>query len=75
MGVVVKSDGTQLTGPIQKTVVLVKGGIKLAALVGIAGGAIGIIIIVLILAVIVWRIKHPLYLQAVRMEDGTGEYI
>ena len=75
MGVVVTNDGSQLTGPIHKETFTIKGGIKLDILIGTACGAFAFILIVLIIIFITWKKLHPQYLQAVRLEDGTGCYI
>uniref|UniRef100_T2MEM7 receptor protein-tyrosine kinase n=1 Tax=Hydra vulgaris TaxID=6087 RepID=T2MEM7_HYDVU len=70
-GYFIDDDGNQLNGFVYKKLIFLKGQSKLSAVFGTVGGVIGLIAIVMVVVLIVWRKKHPLYLQAVRMEDGT----
>ncbi|NP_001296646.1 ephrin type-A receptor 8-like precursor [Hydra vulgaris] len=64
-------DGKELYGPALMVDVQVKGGVKLGAALGAAFGVLFFIVLLFILGLYIWKKRHPMYFQAVRMEDGT----
>ena len=73
MGIILKKDGTQLIGPVHKEFILVKVGIRnLIILVTVIST---IVIVVLIVVFVIWKRKHFLYLQTMRIQDGMSKYL
>lgn len=52
----------------------VKGGIPLTLTVAVAAGVVVLVVVSLMTAFCVWKRRQPPYLQAVRMENGTGRF-